>query len=192
MRKYALLSTIDANDPIGGLGARQPRPDEVAQTKAEEAKKLAKEARDWGFEKVVHATEKQMRQEAAGQGVGRASGSAPLGNSGNSSGAPQKLDERGYLVSAAAAKRVWPRDFKREINDPSCNLLAVFNDHFGLALRAELAKDLSYEEGVVVRDYLLAARHLETVENKVWFHLAGDRRGFFCKPTAQAPRNIGN
>jgi hypothetical protein len=68
MRRYALLSTIDAGDPVGGLGERAPRPEETAKREAEIAAKAAAERKAYSFEKIVHATEKQMRDEAGASG----------------------------------------------------------------------------------------------------------------------------
>lgn len=98
MPSFSQMTQVNSTDPLGGgLGARKPRPEEIAKRDAGITAKQAAERRAHDFEKIVHATEKQMRQEAAS---GRASGSAPLGNSGTlgNPSAGQKLDERGYIV----------------------------------------------------------------------------------------------
>lgn len=178
MPSFSQMTQAGANDPLGGgLGARKPRPDEIAKRDAEITAKQAAERRAHDFEKIVHATEKQMRDET----LGRASGSAPLGNSGNS-GAGQKLDERGYLVQAA--DRIWPNDFKREIADQGCDLLGVFNDHFGVNLDLESLQSLARMNKMGPREFLTEMSHRETLGMRVWFDLPLGRKAFLRKVTA--------
>ena len=64
MPSFSQMTQVNSTDPFdGGLGARKPRPDEIAKQQAESAAKEAAEQRNYSFEKIVHATEKQMRNE---------------------------------------------------------------------------------------------------------------------------------
>ena len=123
MPNLTMMTQVNSTDPLGGgLGARKPRAGEIAKRDAEIAAKEAAAQRAYSFEKIVHATEKQMRQEAAS---GRASGSAPLGNSGNPGnptklkecGAGQKLDERGYIVKNYLVQAAAAEAMSQEIED---------------------------------------------------------------------------
>lgn len=109
MPNYRLLTQVDAGDPLGSeLGARKPRADEIAKRQAEGAAKEAAEQKAYNFERTVHATEKQMRDELLKPPEsGRASGSAPLGNSGYTTSTQSKLDRVvNLLVQAAAADKM--------------------------------------------------------------------------------------
>ena len=184
MPSFSQMAQVNSTDPLdGGLGARKPRPDEIAKRDAEITAKQAAERRAHDFEKVVHATEKQMRQEAVGEAGGRASGSAPLGNPTKlkECGTGQKLDERGYLVQAAAADRIWPDDFKREIADEGCNILGVFCDHFGLDIPEETVELSAGYSGVTPRQFLASIRYDEPARNMnaTWFKHAHTGAWFF-------------
>lgn len=251
MPNLTMMTQVNSTDPLGGgLGARKPRADEIAKRDAEIAAKEAAEQRAYSFEKIVHATEKQMRQEAVGE---RASGSAPLGNSSGPTnpGAGQKLDERGYiiknyLVQAAAAEamsqeiadwwkprsglsssnwwddrldglnyagistsrissstpaatevqkpaaeRIWPDDFKREIEDLGCDLLKVFCDHHNTQIREALIFSGAERTGVSPRDYLAGLKkdYYALSGEKVWFTSAcdnGNRVFYYRKATPKA------
>lgn len=171
MPSFSQMTQVNSTDPLGGgLGARKPRPDEIAKQQAESAAKEVAERRTFEFEKIVHATEKQMRGEA----IERASGSAP-----------SRLDERGYLVQAAVAEKVWPDDFKREIADPDCDLLGVFNDHFGVCAKTETISTLARFCKMGPREYLAGMHHLETIGNRVWFGCPPGRKAFLRKAAAK-------
>lgn len=187
MPSFSQMTQVNSTDPLdGGLGARKPRPDEIAKRDAEITAKQAAERRAHDFEKIVHATEKQMRQEATDQGVGRASGSAPLGSDTKlrECGAGQKLDERGYIVQAA--ERIWPDDFQREIEDGGCDLLSVFNDHFGTDFGLESLRSLACMNRMGPREYLAKVSHRETVSDRIWFDLPLGRKASLHKVTPKA------
>ena len=224
MPSFSQMTQAGANDPLGGLGARKPRPEEIAKRDAEITAKQAAERRAHDFEKIVHATEKQMRDDLLKPPLGNAR-SAPLGKD----AAKMWLTQNGYLVQAIAAEamsqeipdwwkvadrldgfnptgtatgrlsssaptatevqkpaadRIWPDDFKREIADEGCDLLGVFNNHFGVNFGPESLLSIARTNKMGPREFLTEMSHRETLGMKVWFDLPPGCKAFLRKVTA--------